>query len=86
MSASKRAAGRRAADVVETGQDVGVVTGSAVFFALERLGERSRYWRSPMLRSNVTLSSGMSGTMMTTPKGDKLLMAASSQRDIVRPE
>ena len=39
-----------------------------------------------MLRSNVTLNSGMSGTMMTTPKGDKLLMAANSQRDIVRPE
>ncbi len=42
MSASKRAAGRRAADVVETGQDVGLGTGSTVFFALERLGERIR--------------------------------------------
>ncbi|MGD2016513.1 MAG: ribose-5-phosphate isomerase RpiA [Planctomycetota bacterium] len=42
MSASKRAAGRRAADVVESGQKVGLGTGSTVFFALERLGERIR--------------------------------------------
>ncbi|MEM1452038.1 MAG: ribose-5-phosphate isomerase RpiA [Planctomycetota bacterium] len=42
MSASKKAAGRRAADLVETGQKVGLGTGSTVFFTLERLGERIR--------------------------------------------
>jgi len=40
MSSSKRAAGRLAADLVETGQRVGLGTGSTVFFTLERLGER----------------------------------------------
>jgi ribose 5-phosphate isomerase A len=42
MSESKRAAGRRAAEFVETGQNVGLGTGSTVFFTLERLGERIR--------------------------------------------
>ena len=42
MSASKRAAGRRAAEFISTGQDVGLGTGSTVFFTLERLGERIR--------------------------------------------
>ena len=42
MSSSKRAAGRLAADLVETGQRVGLGTGSTVFFTLERLGERIR--------------------------------------------
>ncbi|MEM8710539.1 MAG: ribose-5-phosphate isomerase RpiA [Planctomycetota bacterium] len=40
MTESKRAAGRRAADLVESGQLVGLGTGSTVFFTLERLGER----------------------------------------------
>ena len=40
MSESKRAAGRRAADLVETGTTVGLGTGSTVFFVLERLAER----------------------------------------------
>lgn len=40
MSATKRAAGRAAADLVETGQTVGLGTGSTVFFTLERLAER----------------------------------------------
>ena len=42
MSASKRAAGRRAAEFVSTGQSVGLGTGSTVYFTLERLGERIR--------------------------------------------
>lgn len=42
MSASKRAAGRRAAEFVSSGQTVGLGTGSTVFFTLERLGERIR--------------------------------------------
>jgi len=42
MTASKRAAGRRAAEFVSTGQNVGLGTGSTVFFTLERLGERIR--------------------------------------------
>lgn len=40
MTESKRAAGRRAADLVESGQVVGLGTGSTVFFTLERLAER----------------------------------------------
>ncbi|MEL6904440.1 MAG: ribose-5-phosphate isomerase RpiA [Planctomycetota bacterium] len=39
-SPEKRAAGRRAADYVESGQRVGLGTGSTVFFTLERLAER----------------------------------------------
>ena len=42
MSESKRAAGRRAADLIETGSTVGLGTGSTVFFALERIAERIR--------------------------------------------
>ncbi len=42
MSESKRAAGRRAADLIETGSTVGLGTGSTVFFVLERLAERVR--------------------------------------------
>jgi len=37
---SKRNAGYRAADMVEDGMIVGLGTGSTVFFAMERLGER----------------------------------------------
>lgn len=40
MTASKRAAGRRAAEFVTSGQVVGLGTGSTVFFTLERLAER----------------------------------------------
>ncbi len=42
MSESKRAAGRLAADLVESGTIVGLGTGSTVFFVLERLSERIR--------------------------------------------
>lgn len=42
MTAQKRAAGRAAADLVTTGQTVGLGTGSTVFFVLERLAERIR--------------------------------------------
>ncbi|MFT5731978.1 MAG: ribose 5-phosphate isomerase A [Planctomycetota bacterium] len=42
MSESKRAAGRRAAEFIESGQTVGLGTGSTVFFTLERLAERIR--------------------------------------------
>lgn len=42
MSAQKRAAGRAAADLVTSGQIVGLGTGSTVFFVLERLAERIR--------------------------------------------
>jgi len=42
MSASKRAAGRLAADLIESGQTVGLGTGSTVYYTLERLGERLR--------------------------------------------
>ena len=42
MSQSKRAAGRRAADLIETGSTVGLGTGSTVYFVLERLAERIR--------------------------------------------
>lgn len=41
-SEAKRAAGRRAAEFVESGQKVGLGTGSTVFFTLERLAERIR--------------------------------------------
>lgn len=40
MSDSKRAAGRRAADLVTDGMTLGLGTGSTTFFALERLAER----------------------------------------------
>lgn len=40
MSEAKRAAGRRAAELVEDGMAVGLGTGSTVFYALERLAER----------------------------------------------
>jgi ribose 5-phosphate isomerase A len=40
MSESKRAAGRRAADLVADGMTLGLGTGSTTFFALERLAER----------------------------------------------
>lgn len=40
MSAAKRNAGYRAAEEVEDGMVVGLGTGSTVFFAMERLGER----------------------------------------------
>lgn len=40
MSDSKRLAGRQAADLVQSGQIVGLGTGSTVFFTLERLSER----------------------------------------------
>jgi len=40
MSESKRAAGRRAADLVTDGMTLGLGTGSTTFFALERLAER----------------------------------------------
>ncbi len=39
-STAKRAAGFRAADIVSDGMVVGLGTGSTVFFAMERLGER----------------------------------------------
>ncbi|MDF1797804.1 MAG: ribose-5-phosphate isomerase RpiA [Planctomycetota bacterium] len=42
MSNSKRAAGRKAAERVQSGQIVGLGTGSTVFYTLERLGERVR--------------------------------------------
>lgn len=42
MTNAKRAAGRRAADLVEDGMAVGLGTGSTVFFTLERLAERVR--------------------------------------------
>ena len=42
MTAQKRAAGRAAADLVTSGQTVGLGTGSTVFFVLERLAERIR--------------------------------------------
>lgn len=42
MSEAKRAAGRRAAEYVETGMAVGLGTGSTVFYTLERLAERIR--------------------------------------------
>jgi ribose 5-phosphate isomerase A len=42
MTDSKRIAGRRAADQVQSGTLVGLGTGSTVFFTLERLGERIR--------------------------------------------
>ena len=42
MSNSKRAAGRAAAERVESGMVVGLGTGSTVFYTLERLGERVR--------------------------------------------
>lgn len=38
----KRSAGRRAAELVRSGQRVGLGTGSTVFFTLERLAERVR--------------------------------------------
>lgn len=40
MTQSKRIAGRKAADQVQSGTIVGLGTGSTVFFTLERLGER----------------------------------------------
>jgi len=40
MSDSKRLAGRQAANLVQTGQIVGLGTGSTVFFTLQRLAER----------------------------------------------
>jgi ribose 5-phosphate isomerase A len=40
MSESKRAAGRRAAELVTDGMALGLGTGSTTFFALERLSER----------------------------------------------
>jgi len=42
VSNPKRVSGRHAADLVESGMTVGLGTGSTVFFALERLGERIR--------------------------------------------
>ncbi len=42
MTDSKRIAGRRAADLVQSGMIVGLGTGSTVFFTLERLAERIR--------------------------------------------
>lgn len=42
MSNSKRVAGRKAAERVQSGQIVGLGTGSTVFYTLERLGERVR--------------------------------------------
>ncbi|MEC8493346.1 MAG: ribose-5-phosphate isomerase A, partial [Planctomycetota bacterium] len=42
MTAQKRAAGRAAADLVTSGQTVGLGTGSTVFYVLERLAERIR--------------------------------------------
>ena len=42
MSEAKRAAGTRAADLVEDGMAVGLGTGSTVHYALLRLGERIR--------------------------------------------
>ena len=40
LEQAKRAAGRRAADMVEEGMVVGLGTGSTVYFAIERLSER----------------------------------------------
>lgn len=40
MTESKRSAGRRAAELIQTGTTVGLGTGSTVFYTLERLGER----------------------------------------------
>lgn len=40
MTAQKKSAGRAAADLVTSGQTVGLGTGSTVFFTLERLAER----------------------------------------------
>ena len=42
MSQAKEAAGRRAADLIETKTTVGLGTGSTVFFTLQRLAERIR--------------------------------------------
>lgn len=42
MSSSKRAAGVRAADLVEDGMRLGLGTGSTVFYFLEALGQRIR--------------------------------------------
>jgi ribose 5-phosphate isomerase A len=42
MHDQKRIAGRRAAEMVETGTTLGLGTGSTVFFALERIAERIR--------------------------------------------
>ena len=42
VTAGKRLAGRQAADMVESGMTLGLGTGSTVYFALERLGERIR--------------------------------------------
>ena len=40
VTSAKEAAGRRAADMVETGTTVGLGTGSTVWFTLVRLAER----------------------------------------------
>jgi len=40
MTESKRTAGRRAAELIQTGTTVGLGTGSTVYFTLERLAER----------------------------------------------
>ena len=45
---------------------------------------RDRYCRSLTLRSREVLSMGTKGTMMETPKGERLLMAASSQRETLK--
>jgi ribose 5-phosphate isomerase A len=42
MNQGKRAAGRAAADMIKSGQQVGLGTGSTVFFTLERIAERIR--------------------------------------------
>lgn len=42
LAESKRTAGYRAAEMVEDGTIIGLGTGSTVFFAMERLGERIR--------------------------------------------
>jgi ribose 5-phosphate isomerase A len=42
MSQGKRAAGRAAADRIDTGMRIGLGTGSTVFFTLERIAERVR--------------------------------------------
>jgi hypothetical protein len=45
-----------------------------------------RYCKSVRLRPIEALSKGTSGTMIETPKGDRLLMAAKSQRETIDEE
>lgn len=77
LTALKREAGRRAADLVESGMAIGLGTGSTAFFAIERVAERIREESGFSVRA---VSTSFSTTLLCEKMGIPLLSVGSVPR------